>query len=242
MSNRTSGSSSDHQPHGQYGAYYIGDLVTRTIQHGLSLDSGDAIDAKDKLKYALIEGFHELYDSQSQEHFDHMLEVARIVDQYFLQGWLTRIHRRPFGQRLCYLRINIRDDNENCEDSCSSFRVVVQNGDVGSLPIVEVDIEAAGVWTISQIVAMLIHEMVHGYLMLFSCRGGSCQEFGGCSQYSCDKRGRHGCHARTLMKHIFECIQEWDVTLGSFGEEFIDGCDQEIQEDDVLVDVRNLYS
>ncbi|KAK1984020.1 hypothetical protein LZ30DRAFT_780134 [Colletotrichum cereale] len=234
-------SSCELQPHGQYGAYYIHELVMRTIQHGLSLDSEGAVKAQDKLKYALIEGCHELYNSRSQEHFDHMLEVARIVDQYFLQGWLTYIHRRPSGQKLSYLRIDIRDGNGNCEDSCSSFRVGLQDGDVGSLPIVDVDIETTGVWTIGQIVAMLIHEMVHGYLMLFSCGGGHSYEFGGCSQYSHDKRGRHGRHHRMLMKHIFESIQEWDDTLGGFGEEFINGCDQERQ-DEVLVDVRNLYS
>ncbi|KAK1597417.1 uncharacterized protein LY79DRAFT_647203 [Colletotrichum navitas] len=241
MSNRIPGSSSDLQPHGQYGAYYIDDLVTRTIQHGLSLDVEDAIDAKDKLKYALIEGLHELYDSQSQEHFDHILEVARIVDQYFLQGWLTHTHRRPSGRELPYLRITIQDGNENCEDSCSSFRVGVQNDNVGSLPVVDVDIEAAGAWTIGQIVEMLIHEMVHGYLLLFSCRGGSYQEFGGCSRYSHDNRGRHGRHSRTLLKHIYESIQGWDDTLGGFGEDFIDGCDQ-ARQDHVLVDVRDLYS
>ncbi|KAK2061923.1 hypothetical protein LY76DRAFT_614041 [Colletotrichum caudatum] len=233
---------SDLQPHGQYGAYYIGDLVARTIRHGLSLDAEDAIDSKDKLKYALIEGFHELYDSRSREHFDHVLEVARILDRYFLQGWLTRIHRRPDGQKLAHLRIDIRDGNENCEDSYSSFRVGGRDDDEGlSFPIVDVDIEAAGAWTIGQVVEMLIHEMVHGYLLLFSCRGGSCQDIGGCSRYSHDKRGRHGCRSRILLKHIYEQIQGWDDTLGGFGEEFIDGCHQDGQ-DDALADVRNLYS
>ncbi|KAK2002928.1 hypothetical protein LX36DRAFT_726896 [Colletotrichum falcatum] len=236
------GSSSDPQPpHGQYGAYYIGDLVARTIGHGLSLGPEDAVEAKDRLKYALIEGYHELYDSRSPGQSEHMLEVARVVDRYFLQGWLTRVQRRPCGRELSYLRIDIRDGNENCGGSRSSWRVRARDDGVGSPPVVDVDVDAAGAWTVGQVVAALIHEMVHGYLTLFSCRGGFSQEFGACSRRSHDTRGRHAWHSRTLLKHIYETIQGWEDTLGGFGEEFIEGCSPE-RRDEALADVRNLYS
>ncbi|KZL73234.1 hypothetical protein CT0861_11549 [Colletotrichum tofieldiae] len=162
MNKTTSVSGPELQPQGQYGAYYIGELVMRTIQHSLSLDPGDATEAQDELKYALIEGIHELYDSQDQGHFAHIVEVARIVDQYFLQGWLTCVHNRLSGQRLSHLRIDIRDDNENCEESCSSFQVRLRDDDIGSLPTVDIDIDTTGTWTIGHIVEMLVYEMVHG--------------------------------------------------------------------------------
>ncbi|OHW94144.1 hypothetical protein CSPAE12_07240 [Colletotrichum incanum] len=228
------------QPQDQYGAYYIGELVMRTIQHGLSLDPDDATEAQDKLKYTLIEGIHELYDNQSQGHFVHILEVVWIVDQCFLQGWLTRIHDRLSGQRLSHLQIAVRDGNKICEDSCSNFRVELRDDDIGSLPIVYIDIDTRGTWTIGHVVEMLIHEMVHRYLMLFSCQGGFSHEFGGCSQYSHDKRGRHRHYPRMLIKHVFETIQEWDDTLRFFGEVFIDRCDQDGQYD-ALVDMGILY-
>ncbi|GKT74764.1 hypothetical protein ColTof4_07187 [Colletotrichum tofieldiae] len=225
MNKTTSVSGPELQPQGQYGAYYIGELVMRTIQHSLSLDPGDATEAQDELKYALIEGIHELYDSQDQGHFAHIVEVARIVDQYFLQGWLTCVHNRLSGQRLSHLRIDIRDDNENCEESCSSFQVRLRDDDIGSLPTVDIDIDTTGTWTIGHIVEMLVYEMVHGYLMLFSCQGGFSHELGGCSQYSHRKRDQHGHYPRMLLKHVFETIQEWDDTLSFFGEDFVDRCD-----------------
>ncbi|KAK6214999.1 hypothetical protein QIS74_08018 [Colletotrichum tabaci] len=242
MNTRSSESEAGHGPEGHYGAYHVGELVTKTIRHGLSLDPKCALYVQDKLEYALIEGLHELYNSRSREHLDHILDVARMIDEYFLQGWLTCVQRHPSPQRtrLSYLRIAIRDGNENCENSRSSFRVELRDDDIGSLPIVDIDIDSAGRWTITQTIEMLIHEMVHGYLLLFSCRGGFSQEFGDCGWHSLDRRGRHGHFVRMLMRHIFDTIREWNDILGCFGEDFIGRCNQEDQ-GDALMSMRNLF-
>lgn len=211
------------EPPSHYGAYYIRDLVLTTMNHGLALDAESAAEAQDELMYALIEGLHELYDNQNQEHVDHILKMARVVDQYFLGGYLTDVRRHPSCQRLCHLRIYIADGNVNCRDSYSSSRVSMREDGNDSVPVVDIDIDSEGAWSIAQIIELVIHEMVHGYLMLFSCHGGFSYQHGGCSDHS-NRRGSHGGSVRMLLKSIFETIQEWDDVLGGFGEDFIADC------------------
>ncbi|OHE96705.1 hypothetical protein CORC01_08022 [Colletotrichum orchidophilum] len=213
------------EPPGQYGTYRLADLVTNTIQNGLALGPQNAIETQDELKHALIEGFHELYDSQDPSHFAHILRIASLIDHYFFRGWLTA-RRRRIGRIQSHLIVCVRDNNETCQEHCSASHVEVQNVDVGSLPVVEVDIDSAGRWTIAQIIELLIHGMTHGYLILFSCRGGFDYLYG-CSFHSSEARGHHGIYLRMLLKHVFQTIQEWDDVLSNFGVDDILDCNDE---------------
>ncbi|OLN80991.1 hypothetical protein CCHL11_10220 [Colletotrichum chlorophyti] len=211
------------EPPAQIGVYYARDLVLSTMDHGCCLDLRDAADAKDMLIYGLIEGLHELYDSADEEHFGHVRHVAGLVDRCFLGGYLTRAHELPDGQQLAHLRLDIKEGNDSCQDSWSGARVTLRDGLLGSLPVVNVDIDSKGPWTIVQIIELVIHEMIHGYIMLFACRGNVSHGRGPSSGHS-NARGRHGNYVRLLLHHVFSTIQGWDDELSGFGRSLIMDC------------------
>ncbi|KAK1493926.1 hypothetical protein CCUS01_13807 [Colletotrichum cuscutae] len=207
---------------GQYGTYRLPDLVANTIENGQALGSYTNLEHHDELKHALIEGFHELYNNRDPSHYAHIIRVASLLDHYFFRGWLTARRRRT-GIVQSHLKVCIRENNEVCQEQGSASHVEVVKEHAGSLPSVDIDIDSAETWTIAQIVELLIHEMAHGYLILFTCRGGF-DYVAGCSFHHSAARGHHGLYLRKLLRHVYQTIQEWDDVLSNFGTDCVLSC------------------
>lgn len=212
-----------------YRAYHAHDLINSTISDGVSLHFQQAIEAKEELINYLIREGDTKYDVGNPNHYAIVCRCAVLIDQCFLAGQLTQVERYPNHDGMWHLKIHISgrkhvsDRNYVPLAFWSSCTVEFDDGDANLPPCVRIDIAAGLMGSIFVIVEHLVHEMVHGYLELFSCPG-TFASLHHCDILCYDASRSHGAHVQGLLKSIVECIQPWHADLSDFGSREIQWC------------------